>query len=64
MLPAQEEGCVRKEGNLKEIIKQLLFPLRCPVCDRPVPNAPFGRMERVSARDVKAVLNGYRVPSA
>ena len=42
MLPAQEEGCVRKEGNLKEIIKQLLFPLRCPVCDRPVPNAPFG----------------------
>ena len=39
---------MRKEGKLKETIKQLLFPLRCPVCDRPVPHvstghiAPFG----------------------
>lgn len=29
---------------MKEIIKQLLFPLRCPVCDRPVPHVYTGHI--------------------
>ena len=43
---------MRKEGNLKEIIKQLLFPLRCPVCDRPVPNVPTGHIARTVSNGV------------